>query len=162
MHALAKRDRPAFRSGARLMPQGGWPLVHQREHKVNLSLKPILAGGGLMSRLAVACVTFSSMALASTPGLAQAASDNETTSIQRGTDAEKALKLEQPSYQTREERLRAKPLDWNSTIGTTTPKALTPSEELAARTARPGSAEGGAPDPHADEEARKLNPNDWP
>jgi hypothetical protein len=74
-----------------------------------------------------------------------------TMSIQRGS--EKANELKEPSYQTREERLQAKPLDWNSTIGT--PKPLVPSSD------QPEASASGAPNPNADEEALKLHPNEW-
>ena len=88
---------------------------------------------------------------ASEPSLAQTAPAGGTTSIQQGS--EKARELKEPSFQTREERLRAQPLDWNSTIGTPKP-ALAPS-------AQPESSEGGAPNPNANEEAQKLHPADW-
>ncbi|MGH7840510.1 MAG: hypothetical protein ACREQT_03215, partial [Candidatus Binataceae bacterium] len=87
--------------------------------------------------------------------------DGGTTSIQRGSDAEKALKMQEPQYQTREERLKAKPLDWNSTIGKPKPRTLTAAEREALRRARPESSAGGAPNPGANEEARKLHPDDW-
>jgi hypothetical protein len=99
--------------------------------------------------------------VASQPGLAQTAPAGDTTSIQRGTDAEKALNLKEPAFQTREERLNAKPLDWTSTIGTPKPTMLTPAQQEALRRAQPVKAEAGAPDPKADEEARRLHPDDW-
>ena len=81
---------------------------------------------------------------------------------QHGSEAHKALKMEEPSFETREERLSAKPLDWNSTIGKPTPpRALSPAEEEELRKVPPGSTEGGAAHPNANEEARKLHPNDW-
>jgi hypothetical protein len=125
------------------------------------SLFAIFAGERLVSKLAVACVFFSSSLFASTSGFAQATSDKETTSIQRSSEAEKALKMEEPSYLTREERLKAKPLDWNSTIGKPRPRKLTPAEKETLQRARPESAAGGAPNPNAEEEARKLHPDDW-
>ena len=124
-----------------------------------MSPKALLNGEGYKSWIAVAGVVFLSPLLASTACLAQAASSGPTTSIERGSD--KASKMEEPSYQTREERLNAKPLNWNSTIGKPKPHRLTRAERDALRKARPGSAEGGAPDPNADEEARKLHPDDW-
>lgn len=96
---------------------------------------------------------------ASKPSLAQMAPAEGTTSIQR--DAEQARQMKEPSFQTREERLNAMPLDWNSTIGTPTPRTLSPAEEEALRRAPPESTQGGAPHPNADEEARKLHPDDW-
>ena len=65
--------------------------------------------------------------------------------------------MEEPSYQTREERLKAKPLDWNSTVGKPKPHALSRAERDALRRARPETSAGGAPDPKADEEARKQH-----
>jgi hypothetical protein len=97
--------------------------------------------------------------LASKPSLAQTAPAGGTTSIQRGS--EKARELNEPSFQTREERLNAKPLDWNSTIGTPTPRTLTAKERRALQSARPRSSAGGAPNPNAEQEARKLHPDDW-
>lgn len=121
----------------------------------------VFVGNGLASKITVAGIVFVSLTAASTPGLVHAASDSATTSIQRGSEAEKALKMEEPSYQTREERLKAKPLDWTSTIGKPKPHAPTAAEKAAMRAARPKSAEGGAPNPKADEEARRLHPDDW-
>jgi len=96
---------------------------------------------------------------ASKPSLAQTAPSESTTSIQH--DSEKARAMKQPSFQTREERLKAQPLDWNSTIGTPTPRTLTAEEERALKTAKPKSSAGGAPNPNAEKEARKLHPDDW-
>jgi hypothetical protein len=130
-------------------------------------LMSVLAGNGLTFKLAVVCVVFSSFIFASTPGFAQAApekgavSEKGTVSIQRGSEAESALKMKEPSFQTREERLNAKPLDWNATIGKPRPKKLTPAEREALQRARPESSAGGAPNPNAEQEARKLYPDDW-
>ncbi len=124
-----------------------------------MSQKALHIGDGYPSWMAVAGIVFLSPLLASTACLAQAASGGATTSIERGSN--KASKMEEPSYQTREERLNAKPLNWNSTIGKPKPHRLTRAERNALRRARPGSADGGAPDANADEEARKLHPDDW-
>jgi hypothetical protein len=97
--------------------------------------------------------------VASKPSLAQTAPAGGTTSVQQGSD--KAREMKEPSYQTREERLNAKPLDWNSTIGTPTPRTLTADEERALKTAKPRSSAGGAPNRNAEKEARKLHPDDW-
>ncbi|MGO9703096.1 MAG: hypothetical protein ACLPX7_28000 [Xanthobacteraceae bacterium] len=96
---------------------------------------------------------------ASKPSLAQTAPAVGTASVQY--DSEKARQMKEPSFQTREERLNAKPLDWNSTIGTPTPRTLTDEEKRVLESAKPTSSAGGAPNPNADEEARKLHPNDW-
>jgi len=97
--------------------------------------------------------------IASEPSLAQTAPAGGTTSIQQGS--EKARELKEPSFQTREERLNAKPLDWNSTIGTPTPRTLTPNERRALQTAKPKTSAGGAPNRNAEQEARRLHPDDW-
>jgi hypothetical protein len=101
------------------------------------------------------------LVLAAAAGHGQTPAENATRTIQRGSEAEKALKMQEPSFQTREERLQAKPLDWNATIGKPTPRRLTPAERSALRGAKPETAEGGAPNPNADDEARKLHPDDW-
>ncbi len=85
--------------------------------------------------------------------------DKDTTTIKRGTDSAKSLK--EPSYQTREERMKAQPLDWNKTIGKPTRKAQTAAERKAQESAKSESAEGGAPDLKAEAEARKLYPEEW-
>lgn len=82
-----------------------------------------------------------------------------TTTIKR--DSDKAKSLPEPSYQTREERLKAKPLDWNTTIGKPKRKAQTPAERKAMEGAKADEAAGGAPDPKANDEARKLYPEEW-
>jgi hypothetical protein len=45
--------------------------------------------------------------------------------------------------------------------GEPTPRTLTPAEEEALQKGQPESSQGGAPNPNADEEARKLHPEDW-
>lgn len=105
-----------------------------------------------MSAVAISAVSESS--------LAQTVPAKGTTSIQRGT--EKARELKEPSYQTREERLSAQPLDWNTTIGTPTPPpALTAKERSALKNAKRGSTAAKQPDPKSEAEARKLHPDDW-
>ncbi|HME86081.1 MAG TPA: hypothetical protein VKG91_16435 [Roseiarcus sp.] len=100
-----------------------------------------------------------SAVLPSNPGLAQMAPVGGTTSIQHSS--EKAREMKEPSFQTREERLNAQPLDWNSTIGTPTPRTLTARERRALERAKPQSSAGGAPNRNAEKEARKLYPDDW-
>ena len=106
-------------------------------------------------------VVFVSAIVASKPGFAQTAPAGSTTTLQHGSDKEKALKLPEPSFQTREERLNAKPLDWNATIGKPKPRTPTAAERRALQNAKPTSSAGGKPNPGADEEARKLHPDDW-
>lgn len=106
------------------------------------------------------CVAIGVFTIASAWSVAQAA-DDTTTSIQRESEPARALKLAEPSFQTREERLKAKPLDWRATSGKPTPRKLTAAEKENIRRATVQTSEGGAPDPHADEEARKLHPDDW-
>ena len=126
-----------------------------------MSSKADLIGHGLAFWVTAAGVVMLSAIVASMPSLAQTAPAGGTTSIQQGSDAEKALKLPEPSYQTREERLNAKPLDWNTTIGTPKPRTLTAAERKSLRTAKPGVSAGGAPNPSAEAEARRLHPDDW-
>ena len=98
--------------------------------------------------------------LAASPGLAQTPPPGDISSLKH--DSDKARELKEPSFQTREERLNAKPLDWHATIGTPKPRRpLTDEERRALETAKPGSSEAGAPNPNADAEARKLHPDDW-
>jgi hypothetical protein len=92
-------------------------------------------------------------------GPATAAPQDPTTSIKR--DSDPARSQAEPSYQTREERLNAKPLDWNATKGKPKRKAQTAAEKKSLADAKAEHAEGGAPDPKADEEARRLHPDDW-
>lgn len=84
---------------------------------------------------------------------------SSTTSIKR--DADPARAMAEPSYQSREERLNAKPLDWNATKGKPKRQAQTTAEKKLLAGARTEHAAGGAPDPKADEEARRLHPDDW-
>jgi hypothetical protein len=104
-------------------------------------------------------IVAASAIFASEPSLAQTAPAGGTTSIQQGS--EKAREMKEPSFQTREERLNAKPLDWNSTLGTPTPRTLSPDEQRALQSAKPKSSAKGAPNRNAEKEARKLHPDDW-
>jgi len=126
-----------------------------------MSAKASLTGLSFAFAMTAAGIVAVSAIVAAKPSLAQMAPAGVTTSIQHGSAAEKALKMKEPSFQTRAERLNAKPLDWNSTIGKPSPKALTPAQKEALRRARPATAAGGAPNPKADEVARKLHPDDW-
>jgi hypothetical protein len=118
-----------------------------------MSSKVSLSGGFpfVMAAGIVAVPAF----MASSPSHAQTAPAEGTTSIQR--DSERAREMKEPSFQTREERLNTMPLDWNSTIGTPPPRT---GEQRALEGAGQSSA-GGAPNPRAEEEARKLHPDDW-
>src|SRR5262249_12156167 len=124
----------------------------------NMSSKASLTGHCFTFAMTASIVAVSAI-FASQPSLAQTAPAEGTTSIQQGS--EKAREMKEPSFQTREERLNAKPLDWNSTIGTPTPRTLTPNEQRALQSARPKSSAGGAPNRNAEKEARKLHPDDW-
>ena len=126
-----------------------------------MSWKASLTGHGLAFAMTATSIIVVFALVASKPNLAQTAPAGGTTSIERGSEAEKALNMKEPSFQTREERLNAMPLDWNSTIGEPTPRTLSPAEEEALKKAQPESTQGGAPYPNADEEARKLHPEDW-
>jgi hypothetical protein len=110
--------------------------------KVSVSgFSPFLRAAGIV---ALSAFVASSQSLAQTP-------PGSTTSIRR--DSDQARQMREPSFQTREERLNAMPLDWNSTIGT--PRT----EERGVNEGQ--TSAGGAPDPRADEEARRLHPDDW-
>ena len=117
-----------------------------------MSSKASLTGHGFGFAMTAGIVAVFAL-FAPKPGLAQTASLKH--------DSDKAREMKEPSFQTREERLNAKPLDWNSTIGTPTPRTLTAKERRALQTAKPTSSGGGAPNPNADAEARKLHPDDW-
>jgi hypothetical protein len=120
-----------------------------------MSSKASLTGAFAMT---AGIVAMSAM-LVSKPGLAQTAPAGSTSSLQHSS--EKARELKEPSFQTREERLNAQPLDWNTTIGTPTPRTLTATERRALQRARPVSSGAGAPNRNAEREARKLHPDDW-
>jgi hypothetical protein len=126
-----------------------------------MSSKASRTGHGFAFAMTVAGIVGVSTIVAFKPSLAQTAPADGTTSIQHGSNAEKLLKMNEPSFQTREERLNAMPLDWNSTIGNPTPPTLSPAQAEAVGKAQPESAQGGAPDPNAEQEARKLHPDDW-
>jgi hypothetical protein len=123
-----------------------------------MSSKPSFTGHSFGFAVTAGIVAASAI-FASEPSLAQTAPPGGTTSIQQGS--EKAREMKEPSFQTREERLNAKPLDWNSTLGTPTPRTLTPDEQRASQSAKPKSAAGGKPNRNAAKEARKLHPDDW-
>ena len=116
-----------------------------------------------MSKIVIQAILFAS-GVAMTPGAVHGAGqdkerDKDTTTIKRDSDTGK--QMPQPSYQTREERLKAQPLDWNKTSGKPKRKAQTAAERKALESAKGESAEGGAPDPKADAEARRLYPEEW-
>lgn len=111
-----------------------------------------------MSRRVQQFILFAA-SLALAHGAASAAAQDGTTTIKR--DSEAAKRLDEPSYQTREERLKSKPLDWNTTIGKPKRKPLSAAEKKALAGAKPESQDGGQPNPKADEEARRLHPEEW-
>jgi hypothetical protein len=114
---------------------------------------------GRQRAVAAAGAVALSATFAAQPALAQPAPTAATTSIQQGS--EKVRLMKEPSFQTREARLAAKPLDWNKTIGTPKPRVLTPEERRALEIAKPTTSAGGAPNPNAEREARRLHPDDW-
>lgn len=114
-----------------------------------------------MSKIVIQAILFAS-GVAMAHGATGQEKDKEkdaTTTIKRDSDTGK--QMPQPSYQTREERLKAQPLDWNKTSGKPRRKAQTAAERKALESAKGESAEGGAPDPKADAEARRLYPEEW-
>ncbi len=85
------------------------------------------------------------------------AQTGETKTIERRSApmADQAV----PKYNSREQRLQAKPLDWNSTIGK--PNAPAQTQDDTARQAPSGTAKGGTADPKADADARRQFPKEW-
>jgi hypothetical protein len=124
-----------------------------------MSTKAGLAAGP--SNFCAALVSVVVIAFVAAPESARAAQGDATATIERQSSDAKATKMEEPSYETREERLKAKPLDWKATVGK--PRRVAPPGSAVRKPARkaPASVQGGAPDPKAEEEARKLHPEDW-
>lgn len=126
-----------------------------------MSSKASLFGRGFAFAMTAAGALVFAEILAATPSLAQMDTAGSTTSVERSVPKEEALRMKQPPLLTREERLRAKPLDWRVTIGKPTPRVLTEEERKALERAKPEASEAGAPNPKAEEEARRLHPEDW-
>ena len=97
--------------------------------------------------------------LAPSTGFAQQppATGSEVTKIERKATPRAAQDADK--FKTREQRLRAQPLDWNTTIGRPTDAPAEapadPSRE------QPGAAPGGSPNPKADDAARRQFRNEW-
>lgn len=90
------------------------------------------------------------------PALAQGTTRTETTTtLERRSVAAQAEREAQP-YQTREGRLKAKPLDWNSTLGQPGPAV-----EKAPVQGKPETSQPGKPSPNAKGEAQRLHPEEW-
>lgn len=124
-----------------------------------MSAKISLSGTSLAFAVSVAGIFAVAAIVAPTAGFSQTAPAASSTSIKHSS--QEAKKLKEPSFQTREERLKAKPLDWHSTIGTPKPRTLTEQERKLLKSAKPESSAVGAPDPKAEQEARRLHPDDW-
>lgn len=89
---------------------------------------------------------------------ADTASD-PTVTIERKSVSPEAAR-ESNRFKTRQGRLKAKPLDWNATIGTPEKRGEEAApEERAAR--EPGTTKGKAPSPKARRDAQRLYPNEW-
>src|SRR5215471_15420852 len=117
-----------------------------------MSSKTSFAGYDLAVVVTAAGLLAVSSIVVATPGRAQSAPAASTTSIE--SNSEKARAMKQPSYETREERLRAKPLDWTKTIGKPAPvRKMTDAERKAMENLKGETAGGGAPNPKAEEEA---------
>jgi V8-like Glu-specific endopeptidase len=97
--------------------------------------------------------------LASGQAFAQPAPAGETRTIERRSVVTQADQ-DARKFRTREQRMQEKPLDWNTTIGTPSPPAVAPPADTSPR-AEPGTAQGGAPNADADNEARRAFPNEW-
>jgi len=91
---------------------------------------------------------------------AQNKSSDATTTIERASVAAQADRDASP-YKTREGRIAAKPLDWNSTLGkkAAPEKLAKPAEGL--RKEERGAEKGGDPAPGARKEAQRLYPEEW-
>jgi V8-like Glu-specific endopeptidase len=81
--------------------------------------------------------------------------DRGTTTLERKTVADQADRDARP-FQTREGRLRAKPLDWNATIGKPVPHKALPVNQ-----GKPETTKGGEPNKYAKPEGQKLYPDEW-
>ena len=102
-------------------------------------------------------------ALTAVYGLAQETEKNQgvTTTLRRESVKAQAEK-DANKFKTREGRLRAKPLDWNATIGKPTPRPkVSEEEEERGKKRDPKSAKGGPRNPNAKREAQRLHPEDW-
>jgi V8-like Glu-specific endopeptidase len=108
-----------------------------------MARKAYFNGHGFALLMTAAGVAVVAAIIASTPSLTQTAPAGGILSIQRGSDAEKALNLKKPSHQ------REKPLDWKRTMGKPIPRVLTPAEEEALRRAQPRKTKRVAPNPNA-------------
>jgi hypothetical protein len=124
-----------------------------------MSAKISLYGSSLAIAVSVAGIFAVAAIVAPTAGFSQTAPAEASKSIKHSSD--EAKKLKEPSFQTREERLKAKPLDWRLTSGKPKPRILTEEERKLLKNAKPESSEVGKPDPKAEQEARRLHPDDW-
>jgi hypothetical protein len=124
-----------------------------------MSAKISLSGSSLAFAVSVAGIFAVAATLAPTAGFSQTAPAEASTSIKHTSP--EAKKLKEPSFQTREERLKAKPLDWHATVGKPKPRTLTEQEKKLQKSAKPESSAVGKPDPKAEQEARRLHPDDW-
>lgn len=78
-----------------------------------------------------------------------------TTTLERKSVTAQAEREARP-YHTREGRLKAKPLDWNSTIGK--PRRMPKKPPVKGK---PATSKPGTPNPKAKPEAQRLYPEDW-
>jgi hypothetical protein len=124
-----------------------------------MSAKISFYGSSFAFAVLVAGIFAVAAIVAPTKGFSQTAPAAASTSIKHSSP--EAKKLKEPSFQTREERLKAKPLDWRVTSGTPKPRTLTKQEQELLKSAKPESSSVGKPDPKAEQEARRLHPDDW-
>ncbi len=104
-------------------------------------------------------VAIMAVLLISVNGFAQDSRSDDTTSIDISTT--QSLAAESGKFDTREQRLKAQPLDWDATRGTVTEVPAISPETRAPVMGEPGLAPGNAPAAEADEEASKAFPEDW-
>jgi hypothetical protein len=125
-------------------------MMHSKSHLFAPISASVLVAAGFIATLAILCPSTS---------FAQTSSSS-TQSIRAGSREAKNLP-KAPSFKTRKERLRAKPLDPKATSGKPRRVRLTKAELQELKNAKPGNSRGGAPNPNAKKAALKQYPNDW-
>src|ERR1700680_3714754 len=137
-------------------------MPHRPEAQRRTTEMPIqfdIPGRQTCSPVAASFIVVAMALLVPSQTLAQQAPASETRTIERRSGPPRADQ-DKKKFRTREQRLQEKPLDWNATIGTPAPEAVAPPGETAPA-AQPGTVEGGAPNPKADDDARRAFPNEW-
>ncbi len=89
---------------------------------------------------------------------AQQPAGGEIRTIERKSMTPQAAQDER-KFRTREDRMKVPPLDWNTTTGR--PAGQPAPARDNAPSGESGSTTGGAPNPKADDEAKRQFPNEW-